>query len=114
MSIVTIAFEAGAFPLTQVTLSASTFRDLFHVILPAMGEDFNPERIMFYDREYRRIHFHSDDDPVPHSFLHVIIINDNVVGIAFDERYTEQTATWPWSLTEEEVEEYITHRNQYD
>jgi hypothetical protein len=72
-----------------------------------MEEDYNSERTLFYDRDYRRVEFGWDGEEVAHnSHFHVVIIDEDMTSRAHD--MPETRSTWPF--TEEEVEELLSKR----
>ena len=84
--------------------SAFNMGDLFRVIIAHMESsgvmDFNCERVVFYNRDDRRINFGSDNDLVKqNTFFHIIIVNKNMLDFAFEDEFRAQTSLWPWRIT---------------
>jgi hypothetical protein len=104
---VTLSHEWGI----EAELSALvplTFGDLLRHIRDEMGEDYNCERTLFYDRDYRRVDFGWDGEEIVHnSYFHVVIIDEDMVHRAY-RHMPEIRSTWP--LTEEEAEELLSNR----
>jgi len=74
----------------------------------AEEDDFpHEERVMFYDRHFRRVEWGDDRQPmsesIPDDMVRVMIINMNLTGVAHQAPW-ELTASWPWP--EQQVEEW--------
>jgi hypothetical protein len=95
-----------------------TFGHIFDVVRRALhrkGEnlnDINIERILFYDRENRRIEFGYDGHPIEEgSFIRAIYINENDRLWAWRSP-PEATATWPWPQGWEAMREEYERRHR--
>ena len=86
-----------------------TFGNLWTPIHARLGEDFNLERLVFYDREYRHIPFGYDAQPVEHSFVRAMIMNENLLSFYYQHlipflgqgpSHSTTISTWPWVMTE--------------
>ena len=64
------------------------------------------ERIIFYDRDFRRIDGYGSDDQTveelfPDLYCRVMIVNENLTGLVVRAHKFQGTATWPWVMDEE-------------
>ena len=98
-----VRFESGeemVIPMTE----GFNFGSLLRIVCERMDEDFNCERVLFYDRNYQRIDFGCDDYLVEeNSFFNIIIVNNNLVSFAH-RGPAEATSSWPWILNTELIQ----------
>ena len=106
----TIKYESGELQILPEE-AVSSFCELMGVVcrrMKSMGEvDFNAGRVLFYDSKYRLIHYEDDMDMVEYDFVHVIIVDENMIDFcAIGPQHV--IATWPWKM-DAEGEAWLAH-----